>query len=189
MAYKPTDWNGAITGPNVTYPYGAGKDGSTYVNFKMLNDALMFMQKMMDEAGVVPNSLPENDVNGYQIFEALLALINPGFSATGIVYGSVGGYTAANLGAPYYNVGFKIDGNMIELCGAVAVSIPAPGTFTLFTLPVGARPASQVIVDPKYSITNLSSLFTLSTAGVLSYSTSGATSGNIYLDGIRFRLI
>jgi hypothetical protein len=189
MAYKPTDWSGAIIGPNTAYPYGAGLDGSTYVNFKMLNDTLMLMQKMMDVAGVVPSSTPDNVTNGYQLYEALQALINPSFSATGIVYGSTGGYTAANLGAPYYNVGFKIDGNMVELCGAVAVSIPAPGTFTLFTLPAAARPASQVVVDPKYSISNVSSLFTISTAGVLSYSASGSTSGNIYLDGLRFRLL
>lgn len=110
------------------------------------------------------------------------------FLSTGIVYGSVGGYTAANLGSPYFNVGYKVTGNEVVLSGVVAVSIPAPGTFTLFTLPAVARPLSTAVLNPKYTITGVTGVFTVAATGVISYSVSGATSGNIYLDGLSFRI-
>lgn len=79
MAYKIT------TKPNThpvdaTYPYGDIKDNTgsndgTPVNRLVYADFHQFFAKMAAYAGVTLNDLPDNEVNGYQFFEALLRTI------------------------------------------------------------------------------------------------------------------
>lgn len=60
------------------YPYGRVKNISapgaadgTPVNEALVGDVVQFINKMMDEGGVVPNGLPDNEYSGFQIYEAL----------------------------------------------------------------------------------------------------------------------
>ena len=65
-----------VQAPDGTYPFGKSLDraGSTNgfpLNSANLEDYHQFFAKMFDESGVVANGLPDNDVNGWQLFEAL----------------------------------------------------------------------------------------------------------------------
>jgi hypothetical protein len=108
---------------------------------------------------------------------------------TDVTMGTSFGSTVANHGTPNYGAGYKVkDWNEVSLCGAIDVTVSLPGTFTLLTLPVNARPAAPIILrlittDPAFP-----DLFYVSTAGVITFSTSGAATGIIYLDGVTFRL-
>jgi len=68
-----------VQAPDGTYPFGKSLDriGSTNgfpLNSANLEDYHQFFAKMFDESGVVANGLPDNDVNGWQLFEALLGV-------------------------------------------------------------------------------------------------------------------
>lgn len=70
-----------LSKPNVEpadsdYPYGyiRDRDGATPgtpVNEEVYGDIHQFFEKLMAESGVVANDLPDNDYNGFQLFEAL----------------------------------------------------------------------------------------------------------------------
>lgn len=55
---------------------GPGQGDGTNVNEAVNGDLLVFFQKLMAEAGVVPNELPDNTVNGFQLFDAFQLLIS-----------------------------------------------------------------------------------------------------------------
>lgn len=64
-----------------TNPYGNIRDKSsptatdgTPVNEAMLGDICVFFQKLLDEGNIQANNQPENAVNGFQFFDALLNL-------------------------------------------------------------------------------------------------------------------
>lgn len=70
-----------------TNPYGKvrdetspGSNDGTPVNEAMINDVLIFFQRLLSEAGISANELPENTVNGFQFYTALqiLAVGNAG---------------------------------------------------------------------------------------------------------------
>ncbi len=68
-----------VDGPDGEYPYGKVRDNDgsgngTPANTKTLGDFHQFFAKLLDEAGIVANGLPDNDYSGFQYFEALLAL-------------------------------------------------------------------------------------------------------------------
>ncbi len=107
----------------------------------------------------------------------------------GIVFGAVGGFSAVNHGTPYNDVSYRINFNEAFLCGAVDIIIPAPGTFTIFTLPANPSPKKSIVLNPKTTLVNLSSPFVIDNTGALTVSTSGATTGILYLDSINYRLI
>jgi hypothetical protein len=65
--------------PGGNYPYGDVKDNSgandgTNVNKNLLADLIQFFEKLMADAGVVANALPENGANGFQYAQALKIL-------------------------------------------------------------------------------------------------------------------
>lgn len=66
--------------PSSAYPFASIRDASgltlgTPVSRLVYSDFHQFFEKMMDFAGVTHNGLPDNDTNGYQLHEALLATI------------------------------------------------------------------------------------------------------------------
>lgn len=74
-----------VTPPGGDYPYGQIKDdpgdrSGTKVNKTNHADFHQFFSRLMDQAGVVYNGLPDNDYSGFQLFEALQALINAAIS-------------------------------------------------------------------------------------------------------------
>lgn len=61
------------------YPYGAirdntGSNNGTPVNKLVYDDLHQFFERMMAQAGITHNGLPDNATNGFQLFTALIAL-------------------------------------------------------------------------------------------------------------------
>jgi hypothetical protein len=99
------------------------------------------------------------------------------------------GPTSSNPGSPYYNASFKVKGNEVKLCGVIYVdNTVGGGTIPILTLPVGSRPASEVALNIINTVTNTSGVIVITAGGVMNLNASGAGAGNIYLDGISFRL-
>lgn len=68
--------------PDSDYPYGKTRDISslgagdgTPANTLVHGDFHQFFEKMMADAGITANGLFDNEYNGWQLFEALLAVI------------------------------------------------------------------------------------------------------------------
>lgn len=62
---------------NPDYPFGEiqddnGTGNGTPVDFTLLNDYTQFFEKLFDFSLLTANGLPDNDVNGYQLWQALL---------------------------------------------------------------------------------------------------------------------
>lgn len=95
------------------YPYGrirdisaAGASDGTPVYEKLLGDQSQFWMKLMDEAGVTPNDLPDNEYNGYQLFEALELLV-PDLAYRGnTVYTDGNNLPVTNISSTYWVANF-----------------------------------------------------------------------------------
>ena len=66
-----------VEAPSVDYPYGSIKndDGTlngTPLNREVLSDMFQFFAKLSDLSDLTINDLPDNDVNGFQLYSALL---------------------------------------------------------------------------------------------------------------------
>jgi hypothetical protein len=62
--------------PDTDFPYGRFKDtvgsnAGTRVNEAMTGDWAQFFAKIMDEAAITPNGLPDSEYTGWQLYEAL----------------------------------------------------------------------------------------------------------------------
>jgi len=69
-----------VDAPDSDYPYGKVRDNDgsgngTQANTKTLGDFHQFFAKIMDAAGIIANGLPDNDLSGFQYFEALKKVI------------------------------------------------------------------------------------------------------------------
>ncbi len=199
MAYDVTDLDGTIIPPGTTgYQFGAPKNqpSGTKVNQKLINDMYLTWRVIMAQAAVSPNNTPDNDTNGYQLYSALSEIISPSFKSTGIVFATVGLNTWANLGGGQYNVGYKQpnfgngQNNEASLCGAATITTIAPGTITVMTLPAGVRPSSTVVVPAYVAASGINAmvLVTISTAGVVSFSSAVTAAATIYFDNVRYRI-
>jgi hypothetical protein len=103
-------------------------------------------------------------------------------------------YTWTNVGAPYYNAGYKVSDNEVTLCGAVTNTIPEPGTLPVFTLPAGARPASEIAFYLNALVGDISTgsvglyLVQVNTSGQVVINTPAGGVYTIYFDNVKFRL-
>lgn len=66
--------------PDSDYPYGRirnnpGNNTGTPVNEQVYGDFHQFFARMLDQADVVANGLPDNDYSGFQYFEAMEQII------------------------------------------------------------------------------------------------------------------
>lgn len=92
------------------YPYGSTKDNpgdgsGTPVNTRLVGDLCQLAEKLMDESGIAPNGLPDNDTNGWQLYDALIAVTNR-FNAWRGVVETVG---AAGNVVRTFDAGLPID--------------------------------------------------------------------------------
>lgn len=116
------------------------------------------------------------------------------WSSAGLALGTIpGGAAWTNVGG--YNVAYKVCGTTVSLCGTITNNIPAPGTFTLLTLPPVARPAAQVIlwvnVNSGSGLSTTVNQYGLSvnTNGQIILNTANMGTFTINLDGMNFRLV
>lgn len=70
-----------VTTPSAEYPYGNIKDNTgsndgTPVNVLVYADMHQFFEKLMAEASVSANGLPDNATNTFQLYQALLNVID-----------------------------------------------------------------------------------------------------------------
>jgi hypothetical protein len=82
MARDIQDYDGQVHAPDADYPSGDIKDETGALDGTVANrvsnaDIHQLMMKMMREAGITANGLPDNEYNGLQLFEALLAVTRP----------------------------------------------------------------------------------------------------------------
>ena len=122
------------------YPSGRvrnnpGDNSGTPVNEALLGDMVQFFQKIMVEAGITPNQLPDNEYSGWQLFEAYKVAM----------YGSwqnpstyVNNYIADGTNPVQY----RKSGKTVRLKGKTNNNTPAGiiVSQTVFTLPSGYRP-------------------------------------------------
>jgi hypothetical protein len=85
-----------VDAPSSDYPHGRIRDRSgstpgTPVNEEVYGDMHQFFAKLLAEASVTPNNLPDNEYSGFQLFQALtdyIVLLNGGLRRKVINIGS-----------------------------------------------------------------------------------------------------
>lgn len=161
---------------NAEFPYGKIRDKidgvqeGTPVNALTYNDFHQFFAKIMDVAGIAFNNVEENAYDGFQYYDALVAVIIGLINTLVIAPGAWTDFglaaNVANVGAPYANAGYSKDKlGRVTLRGRVTYNGSSSGSnINLFSavLPAGFLPLFNqnficefAIVG--YSITSLTS--------------------------------
>lgn len=128
--------------PGNTYPEGRIKDNpgdntGTKMNEQSFGDMFQFFARMLSLAGITPNGLPDNTINGYQLLAAFKKLAyDPGAKTT---MSLINGFTATSFPPSWRK---DCMGN-IYLTGQVIT--PGGSTSWFSTLPVGSRPVARKI--------------------------------------------
>lgn len=121
------------------YPYGnlknnTGTNDGTPVDLELVGDSMQLFERMMAQAGITPNGLPDNNANGFQLFLALTKLID----------GDTTDWVPATLGSGYTgNLFYRRIRGVIHLRGSVSkadADFSTPAT----TLPDGFRPVANL---------------------------------------------
>lgn len=140
-----------IDSPSGDYPNGRVRDlnggAGTLLNEVLMGDIIQFFQKLVIDAGISENNLPDNVSNGYQLLEALEDKFKPSWNTITLVNNWAGGSNSAR-----YRV--HIDGTVeidlnIDTDQSGSISDP-----TLGVLPAGARPQE----DKYFAISNTSGM-------------------------------
>lgn len=137
-----------VVAPGAPYPYGRIKDRvpsvspGTPVNEVVYGDFHQFFAKLLDDAGITGNDLPENSTNTFQYIIALNTIIS---AAVDPLNDSTIVWTTSGLvlGSGVTNTSFKFKKtgrNTVKLTG-VLTNAAATGGYLMATLPVGYRPS------------------------------------------------
>lgn len=96
MGRKVTDFNGTIVAPGSPYQYGQIKNdpNGTAVDQTSNGDMIQFFQRLSDFWNITLNSLPDNDVNGYQFIQALNIFVAGMGAAIAGVFNGIGSNVA-----------------------------------------------------------------------------------------------
>lgn len=73
--------------PNADYPFGYivdenGTNNGTFIDSNFLNDLWQLKEKMFNQSGIIANGLPDNETNGFQLFQAFMKVLKPYKMAT-----------------------------------------------------------------------------------------------------------
>lgn len=193
MAREISDFNGTVIAPGGAYPYGNIKDNpnGTIVDSTSNADLQQFAQKVMDEGNITPNGLPDNNTNGYQIFQGLQQVIkdtHPGWGLNGITFVSSGSNLWQNA-AGYGFLHARIEGSLIFLAGVIentAGGSPSPAL--PFTMPVALRPAYLTQIMCYDTLAAAMVAVTITTAGVVTIIGGGAGGTKLFLDGTHYKI-
>jgi hypothetical protein len=131
-----------IETPDDDYPNGRVKDNAgagdgTPLNEFVLGDFQQFFAKIMREAGITPNGLPDNEYSGNQYYQALLGVMKKE-NTTFFKNSPLTVFSSVNLTGPAATGNFVRKNNIIN--GTVQVSgvATATGSVTwILTLPTG----------------------------------------------------
>lgn len=70
-----------VDAPGGDYPFGRvrnndGSSNGTPVDEDLVGDVMQLCEKLMDAAGISPNNMPENDADGFQLYDAIVTIMN-----------------------------------------------------------------------------------------------------------------
>lgn len=115
-----------------------GDNTGTPMNEDSFGDIFQFFARLMDQAGITPNGLPDCDYSGFQFFEAFKALAYDPGTRVSMDSGLLNGFSSG-VDEPSYRK---------DCMGNVYLSgiIFAPSSqHIFFVLPVGFRPSRKVL--------------------------------------------
>lgn len=154
MARDISDYTNYNT-PDSDYPRGRVRDKSTgisgtKVKENMMGDITQFFSKLMAEAGVTPNHLPDNEYSGWQLFDAFKSLIETGvwatytptLSARNVSDAPVVGGFAGTIYARWVKTSSNIV-HIIMIGGSVATTSTA--SQLIFSFPIALSPGQSVL--------------------------------------------
>jgi hypothetical protein len=139
---KIINFDGTVVAPGGDYPWGniKNKPDGTKINVKSNADMHQLHQKMMADAGMTPNGLPDNVSNGFQLSDALQILCaRPDITATSRV--NMDGdtitfektrtiiYSATTGSGPGVTLTFDMTGAIIGSEVIIQTGLPGTGVF------------------------------------------------------------
>ena len=132
-----------VDGASADYPFGRPRDktvslGGTPSNLVTNGDWHQFFEKLMSFAGVTPNGLPDNEYSGWQLMEALMALMG-GCKTTIIEIGSWDMDTTATV-----NIAHGLTLTNIRAVEAFVYSDSLAGYYPIFVAGIGYATTSDV---------------------------------------------
>lgn len=119
-------------------------------NEELMGDFLQTLLKACRDSGLTDaskNNLPDNETNGYELFNALKYSFNAGDWTEVTVFD---GDNTQYAGASYNPLHVRKVGDMVEITGAYNNGSTGNG----FTLPVGFRPAKSLYIQSIWSGAN-----------------------------------
>lgn len=148
-----------VEAPSAEFPYGnlideTGVNDGTAANRNLLSDPLQFFEKIMDEAGIVPNGIVDNEYDGWQLYEAFRKLTKPYKVLTGLL-------TQSGTSAPTVTIlGMNEIGTpVMAYSGVGQYSLTITGAFvvgkTTWSIATGVNGASESFlrnVDANYFV-------------------------------------
>lgn len=100
-----------VAAPSAEFPYGnlideTGVNDGTAANRLFFSDGMQFFEKMMDEAGIVPNGIEDNEYDGWQLFQAFQSSITKKYTKeiTTAFDGDIETITRAEIVAAFQDV-------------------------------------------------------------------------------------
>lgn len=151
--------------PGGDYPYGRIKDDTapgakngTPISEQVYGDFHQFFDKLMADAGITPNNLPENTANGFQLNQALDSLVGRLFwtvaDTTPTVTTTTGGATVTFHSSPssrYQKLGKTLRwvfyGSITTTGSPTEMTISIP---TTFQFPSALASATGLVVIGKF---------------------------------------
>lgn len=165
MARKITQLPNTIAaGGNYSYGDIRDNDGTnngTPVDSEVYSDKHQFFDRLLDKGGVVANGLPDNDLNGYQLYEAFLNLRSR-YTCTSATSNTIGtgllSFTVPDSLSYYVGVPIRITRTSVTstyMLGLVAsytattlqvlvIYTSGTGTFTDWTINLGQTPPASL---------------------------------------------
>lgn len=143
-----------VNAPDSEYIYGRIRDwtsgvAGTPVNEALYGDIHQFIARMMQLSGLTPNGLPDNDYNGFQIFEAYKIAMYEDFETP-----TYSGSYQDDGSSP---IRYRRKGKTIRIKGRTGHATGGSTSVSeqLFTLPTGYRPKeNQIFTVPDVSLNN-----------------------------------
>jgi len=79
---KKLENKGNVNAPSVDWPFGEVRDKTLLVpgtkwDVEMMSDIIQFFSKMFDVSGIAANGLLDNELNGFQLFQAFQLFAGP----------------------------------------------------------------------------------------------------------------
>lgn len=117
-----------VSPPTPSFPYGAlnddpGNGTGTPVDVDLLSDIIQTMSKIFAESGMVANNNLDNEINGWQLYEAMKSVFNPYKEYTASFGLSSGVFTSTNVFVNSLGPTPVVAYN--ALSGTISISVPS----------------------------------------------------------------